>query len=141
MDQKRVVIALAGVVAFGLAWFGSRSFFASKDATSVEALNRAASQVNKNLPMMVDKDTELVNTMGIPGKFVYSYRLPNHAAGNIDKAIFIEAATKQVTNAACSTPDTRNGFLKKGVSIRYMYSDKDRNHVATIDVTPKDCGL
>jgi len=27
------------------------------------------------------------------------------------------------------------------VTLRYSYFDKDKQHIATIDVTPKDCGF
>jgi hypothetical protein len=40
-----------------------------------------------------------------------------------------------------SRPETRDDFLKKGVTLRYSYFDKDKQHIATIDVTPKDCGF
>jgi hypothetical protein len=36
-----------------------------------------------------------------------------------------------------SRPETRDDFLKKGVTIRYSYFDKDKQHIASIDVTPK----
>jgi hypothetical protein len=35
----------------------------------------------------------------------------------------------------------RDGFLKQGVTLRYSYFDKDKRHIATIDVTPADCGF
>jgi len=46
-----------------------------------------------------------------------------------------------VTQGACSQPETRDDFLKKGVTLRYAYYDKDKKHVATVDVTPADCGF
>lgn len=48
------------------------------------ALSKLASDMNKTLPMMIDKDTELVATVGLPDMFVYNYRLVNHAAQDLD---------------------------------------------------------
>ena len=141
MEQRRVVAGLAGIAAFALAWSGSKAFFSQRHVASPEVLARVAAEMNKTLPMMVDEDTELSSTIGVSGVLVYNYRLVNHSASDIDPAQFTAAIKPQVTNAACSTPETRDGFLKKGVSLRYMYGDKERTHVATIDVAPRDCGL
>jgi hypothetical protein len=54
---------------------------------------------------------------------------------------FAAAAKQQVVQGACGRPETRDDFLKKGVTLRYSYYDKDKKHIATVDVTPADCGL
>jgi hypothetical protein len=48
------------------------------DVRSQQVLNKVASDINKSLPMQVDKDTELLATVGLEGILVYSYRLVNH---------------------------------------------------------------
>jgi hypothetical protein len=142
VDRKQAVALAVGAVAFILAWTGSRAFFGrTADPRSAQFLNEVAAGLNKTLPMLVDKDTELMNTMGLDGVLVYNYRLVNHTAAQLDAQRLIAALTPQITKAACSTPDTRDGFLKQGVSLRYMYADRDRTHLATITVSPKDCGF
>jgi len=80
MEQRRVVAGLAGIAAFALAWSGSKAFFSQRHVASPEFLARVAAEMNKTLPMMVDKDTELSSTIGISGVLVYNYRLVNHSA-------------------------------------------------------------
>ncbi|MBL8918894.1 MAG: hypothetical protein JNJ54_08555 [Myxococcaceae bacterium] len=140
MDGKKVVALLAGIAAFGLTWFATRGLFSKPGPTSARFLSGVASEVNKTLPMMLDKDTEFVSATGLEGTFVYNYRLVNHGAGDLDVAVFNSKMQPLITNAACTRPETRDGFLRKGVVLRYAYADRDRNHVTTIDVTPADCG-
>jgi hypothetical protein len=72
---------------------------------------------------------------------IYKYRLINVATGRLDYQKFTAAAKPKLVQAACGSPETRDDFLSKGISLRYSYFDKDKNHIATIDVTPGDCGL
>ena len=50
-------------------------------------------------------------------------------------------AKPQLVQMSCARAETRGDFLSKGVTMRYSYFDKDKRHIATIDVTPADCGL
>lgn len=136
---RAFLVAMSVTSAMGLGGCGFLG--GDEDPTSGEFLSKVASEVNKNVPMMVDKDTELMNTMGLEGVFVYNYRLVNLlSAKDLDLNKFLEILRPQVTNAACTQPDTRAQFLDKGVVLRYTYSDKDRRHLAQIDVNPADCG-
>lgn len=131
---------LAAVVAGTLGREGARVLLGGRDdVRSQRVLSRVASDLNKTLPMQVDKDTELMATVGLEAVMVYSYRLINRSAGDVDATAFSTEMRPRLVNAACTTPQTRDGFLKKGVTMRYMYADKDRRHVATIEVNPSDC--
>jgi hypothetical protein len=111
------------------------------DVRSQHVLNKVANDINKSLPMHVDKDTELLATVGLDGVFVYSYRLVNHSEAEIDRSRFSTEIRSQLLNSVCTAPPTRDRFLKNGVTLRYMYADKDHRHIATIDVRPVDCRL
>jgi hypothetical protein len=131
-----IILGVAGSI-------GAKTYFkpspATIDVTSQTALSKLASDMNKTLPMMIDKDTELVATIGLQGTFVYNYRLVNHVAQDLDPQKINELMKPNIINSACTTPETRDQFLHKGVTLRYSYADKDRRHVTSIDVTPQDC--
>jgi hypothetical protein len=119
-----------------------RSFFGrQQDPTSQAFLSRVASEINKNLPMIVDKETELVNVLGLEATIVYNYRLVNADASEVDASAFIGQMQPTVSKAACSSPQTRDDFLEKGITMRYSYADQDRVHIASFDVTPQSCGF
>jgi hypothetical protein len=111
------------------------------DPRSQEYLSRIAGEINRGVPVMIDKETELMPTSGHQGMLVYNYRLVSYAVKDLDHQRFAAGARDRVVQGACSRPETRDDFLKKGVTLRYSYFDKDKQHIATIDVTPKDCGF
>ncbi len=89
----------------------------------------------------IDAETELMPTEGLEGMLIYNYRLVSYSAAQIDSKRFAAGAKQRVVQGACSTPETRDDFLKKGVTLRYSYYDKDKKPIATIDVKPADCGF
>ena len=78
--------------------------------------------------------------VGAPGMLVYSYRLVSYSVTQLDHNKFA-AGAKERLKRGCLPSLTRDSFLKKGVTLRYSYFDKDKQHIATIDVTPADCGF
>jgi hypothetical protein len=76
---------------------------------------------------------------GAEGVLIYNYRLVNYSVAQINRDKFAAGAKQRVSQNACKTADTRDEFLNKGVTLRYNYYDKDKQHIATVDVTPADC--
>jgi hypothetical protein len=139
----KLLLYFAAVLAAGclIWWVALVYFFQKTDERSVESLRQEAEQMNKGLPAMLDKETELMVTEAEPGMFIYKYRLVNVSAPAVDHQNFAAGAKPQLVQMVCSRPETRGDFLGRGVTMRYSYFDKDKRHIATIDVTPSDCGL
>jgi hypothetical protein len=111
------------------------------DPRSQEFLDKIAAEINRSVPIMIDQETELMPAAGAPGMLIYNYRLVSYSVAQLDHNRFATGAKEKVTQGACNRPETRDGFLKKGVTLRYSYFDKDRKHIATFDVRPADCGF
>lgn len=141
MKNRIILWIVVGVVAGYLAWWWLPAYFKSEDPRSIEHLSREAAQLNRSLPTMIDKETELTITESAHSMFIYKYRLVNVSAGKVDHVRFSTAAKAQLVQTACNRPETRNDFLTKGITMRFAYFDKDQQHIATIDVTPADCGF
>jgi hypothetical protein len=122
-------------------WIGSRYWNPPADRRSVAYLREIADDINRSVPVMIDAETELLPTEAAAAMLIYNYRLVKYTAARLDREKFAAAAKQRLTQGACSRPETRDGFLKEGVTLRYSYFDKDKQHVATIDVTPSDCGF
>ena len=135
-------IAVAVMVAY-LLWWLVPGYFPREpdDPRSQEYLSRIAAEINRGVPVMIDKETELMPSSGHEGMLIYNYRLVSYAVKNLDHQRFAAGARDRLVQGACSRPETRDDFLKKGVTLRYSYFDKDKQHIATVDVTPKDCGF
>ena len=118
------------------AWFEKES-----DPRSPEFLGKIAAEINRSVPVMIDQETELMPAVGAPGMLIYNYRLVSYSVAQLDHNRFATGAKEKVSQGACKRPETRDSFLKKGVTLRYSYFDKDKQHIATIDVKPSDCGF
>lgn len=142
-QPKQVLALVVGAIACAAAYTAVKGLFHRPEPAprSMERLGQLADALNKTLPRAVDKETEWVSTTGLTGMFVYHYRLTNYAAADLDKEKLIQSLRAEVTNSACTTPETRDTFLKRGIAVRYSYADKERTYLGSIDVTPKDCGL
>jgi len=139
---KVILWMAAGVLAGYLVWWVLPGFFQKEeDPRSQEYLSRIAAEINRSVPVMIDQETELMPVAGAPGMLIYNYRLVGYSVTKLDHQKFAAGAKQRVTQGACERPETRDEFLKKGVTLRYSYFDKDQQHIATIDVTPADCGF
>ena len=144
--QGRIFIVVLGVLAAILGGVVGRSVVRSlshrtPDVTSQQALSKVASELNKTLPMMVDQETELTNVLGLEATIVYNYRLVNMRASELDASRLLNELKPRVSTAACTTPQTRDDFLKKGVTMRYVYYDASRAHIASFDVNAASCNF
>ena len=111
------------------------------DPRSQEFLGKIAAEINRSVPVMIDQETELMPAVGAPGMLIYNYRLVNVSGAQVDHNKFAAGAKERLKEGACNRPETRDNFLKKGVTLRYSYFDKDKQHIATVDVAPADCGF
>jgi len=146
MNKTRIAQAMvwifAGLGAGYLVWWVIPAYFKPAAAPgSIEYLRQEAAGLNRSLPAQLDEKTELTMTEAAPGMFIYKYRLVEIAVDRVDHQRFAATAKPQLVKATCSRPETSEEFLKKGVTLRYSYFDKDKKHIATLDVTPADCGF
>ncbi len=142
MTKNIFWIALGTVLAY-LCWWLLPFYLPGKKAAhgSPEFIAQESAKLNQGLPALLDKETELTITEPAHGMLIYKYRLINVTAAQVDHEKFRLGSKPQLVQLACSRPETREEYLSKAVSLRYSYFDKDKQHVATIDVTPADCGM
>ena len=140
--MKTFTWILIGAVAAYLVFVGFSELFQEKSPPrSEKRLSRIAAEVNRSVPVMIDKETELTAVEGHEGMLIYKYRLVPYSVRQLDHQKFAAGAKQKVAQGACNAPETREDFLKQGVTLRYSYFDKDKQHIATVDVTPSDCGF
>ena len=142
-NVKQTVLLVAAAAVFGyLVWRLVPMYWSgSEDPQSIERLAKEAAALNRSLPAVLDKETELMITEAAHAMFIYKYRLLNISVGRVNAEKFQAEAKPRLVQSACNRPEIRNDFLTKGVTMRFSYFDKDKQHIATIDVTPADCGL
>ena len=139
---KAVIWVVAGaLLGYLVLKVGPAYFSGQEDPRSVKHLGKIAAEINRSVPVMIDQETELLPAVGAPGMLIYNYRLVSYSAAQLDAKKFVTGAQQRLKQNACTNAETRDDFLKKGVTLRYSYYDKDKQHIATVDVTPADCGF
>ena len=109
-----------------------------KEGELNRALTQAASQINANLPMMVDSGTRLDSTAGLNREFRYHYTLVNYSADELDRSAFENAKRSKLINNVCTSQELEV-FVQNGVSVTYAYFGKYGKQIATITVQPSQC--
>jgi hypothetical protein len=142
MSSKTIIIAVVVAIFTGsLIWWAVLKNPRRENPRSEESLNRLAAEINRRVPVMIDKETELLPAVGAEGLLTYNYRLVSYSVAQFDATRFAVGAKERVTQGACNRPETRDDLLKNGVTLRYSYYDKDKQHIVTIDISSADCGF
>jgi hypothetical protein len=139
--KKRLSFIVAALVVVWAVWWSlPRSRQKDENPRSFESLRRVAAELNRSVPVMIDKETELLTAEGAEEMLIYNYRLVGYSLSQFDPSQFATKIKPGVTRNACHRAETREEFLNRGITLRYAYFDKDKQHIATIDVLPSDCG-
>ena len=105
-----------------------------------EQLMKAAEEINKNCPFMVDQDTRLDNAIAGPGKlFIYNYTLINWVEEELNKDELKEYIRPILINNMITSEDMRS-FRENRVSLKYNYKDKLGVHLFSVTIDPSDYG-
>lgn len=135
-----ILVVIAAVVG-GVVGKDMAQHYFNDDIKSEQYLTKLSNEINKKTPIMADQETELFSTLGLQGVFVYNYRFVNVHADQVNTDKLMYNLREPVQRAACSTPQTRDNFLKKGISLRYTYYDSKKIYIGSLDVRPADCGF
>jgi hypothetical protein len=104
-------------------------------------MTEATDSLNRHLPMMIDSETQLTATMVFSRMLQYNYRLVRLDAAQVDTVALAAAFKRRLQAGACTGPELRDRFLKKGVTVRFAYADSSSHRLFSVDVQPKDCGF
>lgn len=142
--MKRLLVVLVAVGAAIVGWSVAGGVVRSlrksdADPKAVANLLRIASDLNQYTPMMVDSETEWINTGAEQGVIIYNYRLVHLDQSQVSGADLEATLSPGVVNAACTNPKTRERFLDRGVAMRYSYYDQTRHLMTSFDVTRSKC--
>jgi hypothetical protein len=105
-----------------------------------DVLVKVSAQMNKKLPMFVDKDTRLDSVSAVPGRhFIYHYTLVTFNSSDVTADKFHNVIRPRLKSRLCESAEMQN-FLRNGVSISYLYRGKDGQPVGGAKFEPSECG-
>jgi hypothetical protein len=132
--KKIFLILLLSIVLSGKESYERETF------QSAIFLSEIASSINKQLPMMVDKETRLDVVMGMKQNITYKYTLVNTNQNDFTSEEIENLLKQTIKNSVCTNPKVRI-FPENGVSMNYSYYSKDGKFMAEFTIFPKDCGF
>ena len=101
-------------------------------------LMKAASELNKTCPIMVDRETQLDNAIALTGKtFQYNYTLINLSKDSIDVHSFENNMKPFLTKNVKNAPELKI-YRDNKVTMAYSYKDKNGVFITKILITSKD---
>ena len=101
-------------------------------------LMKAAEEVNKICPYMVDSETRLDNALGGPGKkFIYNYTLINYLSEELDLEQLKSSIYPSILNTVKTNPDMAT-FRDNDVVLVYRYKDKENMFLFDIEIGPEE---
>jgi hypothetical protein len=110
------------------------------DGAIEEKLIEISKKINSQLPIMVDPDTRIDTTICYGEKMLYKYTMVNYSENELDKSAFKNEMATMLAKNQCNNGNMVK-MLKMGVEYYYVYSDKNGTHIATINISKKNCGL
>lgn len=141
MDKVRkggspLIAVLVAVVA-GVALFAVAGLYLNRPPDVARALERLSSEVNKRLPMAVDKETRWDSSTPGPDKLLsYRYTLVNFEGTDVPKDALAEIRERALANYR--TNPAMKTLREMDVTLRYQYSNKTGAPVGGFSISPKD---
>jgi len=111
--------------------------FVFKTESFDKQMMKAASEINKMCPIMVDKETRLDNAIALPNNvFQYNYTLINIEKDNINISELKEYLKPNILNTIKTNPDLKS-FREHKTTMSYNYKDKNNVFLFKLSFTPE----
>lgn len=99
------------------------------------SLMKAASELNKNCPIVIDAETRLDNAVALPNNtFGYNYTLINYSKTDIDTLTAKNTLTPNIKNTIETHPQMKD---MRDIDCTFLYTYKDKNGVYTFSIIVK----
>lgn len=102
-----------------------------------DAKENLLKELNKNLPTMYDANVEITSIDLDNDTMIFNYRFVNISAKEADPKK-IEELQADLLTMSCTQASSKD-FLKNGMTLNYVFKDKDYQEIAHKTVALKDC--
>ena len=110
----------------------------SASQSAISALQYASAEMNKQLPKMVDSETELFSTFAHGDTLTYLNRVINFKKSELDINHFQKTMIKQLTNNFCTNPDVKY-YRDNDLKWKHIYNDKNDVFIINITTSVSNC--
>ena len=134
-NKKKIISTVVGIIAFGLSYFAVQHFFFEKPSFD-KAMMELASEMNKSLPIMLDKDTRLDNAVAMPNNVLqYNYTLINLLESDVNAEDIRNQMEPVLTNVIKTNPEMKI-YRDHKTTFAYSYKDKNGVFILKINIPP-----
>jgi hypothetical protein len=143
-----IAVLIAGAIGGGFGKLVGTSLVEPDRPTSqeievklIEGFKKAAKQVNRNTPTMVDKDTRMDRaTVGPGARVTYHHTFLNYTSKDIDPNWLRTNLRPVVKKNVCANEDMKASLQYGGIYI-FSYSGNDGIKIASFEIDRNDCGF
>lgn len=97
---------------------------AEQDRFVATTLKKTAKEINSQVPIMLDSETQMSSVLALNKTINFTMRLTNLSSKNADANYINKYAWSNVNDTACKNKATRN-LIDLGVSYVYLYFGND----------------
>jgi hypothetical protein len=108
-------------------------------AGSREHLKDIARQLKGGLPKKVDSELTATDIFAREGEMVYTYRLVNHSADELDANKFKELVHNDLRKRICRERDIKRMWKHHPITFSFQFIAKDGFSLGYLSVGPTDC--
>lgn len=137
---KKVGAAFVIILLMGLGQAIGKIFTAANNnSLSVEfSLETLSEGINKELPVMIDADTQLTNVVSSKKSLTLYYKVVTYTLQEIDVNGMRGVLAQSLKNSFCSNPDYEF-FRKNGATFKYTYHDQNDTYITSFNFDNSDC--
>ena len=108
-------------------------------AGSKEHLKHIAAQMKAQLPRQLDSETLFTDVYAREGEMVYTGKLVNYRAQDLDGGKFRDFAQGHLKKKICADRDVKRLWQKHDITFSYQFIGKDGFSLGMLSVGPSDC--
>jgi hypothetical protein len=138
-STMKIIVAAIGTVSLVLSTVGCASFVKEVTDKGIEqSLAQTSSEMNKKLPMMIDKGTRLDTVTPAHNKtLMYKYTLVDVMKSGIDVAKVQKTLKPTILEVYKTNPDMQK-LRAAEISLKFQYYDKNGTFITDVEVHPSD---
>ena len=111
------------------------------DKKLIEGFEKAAKEVNRTAPIMVDNSTRLDKaTVGPGAKATYHYTFPGYSSKELDSKWLVGKLRPGVLKNVCSNEKMKPSLEYGGLYV-FSYSGNDGIEIVSFQISSDDCGF
>ena len=140
-DAKKMTISSLTIISIFLIGYFSylnKIKYKPENMTIEDKLILFSMTINKNLPRILDSETQLDSVYADANNLQYYHSLLNYIVSDINTHTLQQNLRQNIVSSACAD-STSLTFLQGGATLSYIYNDKNGAYITSVQLNNSDC--